>query len=117
MQAEAALWLPDTLIVYRVTATETDGMGGQDETWTEVDDGACSVADLSGRELERAARLSADATVGVRVNTSLDVRHDDRLVVTIAATGRERLLQVAAPKPDRSWLTSPKLLCTELDPV
>lgn len=87
-------------------AVSYDARGHEQESWNTVGSIAAKVEELSGRELERARQVVAEASFSVTLRKS-DIVTTDRLVFN------GRILQVASVVPDVKN-TQRTCLCTEV---
>ena len=80
MRSEQSGTLPDTVVIWRYTA-DSDGMGGQTETWAAAGTvtGRLSPAGRAGAEAIIAERLTASEPWVITVPTGTSVKERDRL--------------------------------------
>ncbi len=104
VQGEA---LPDTCTRWRKGELESDGAGGFTEGKPDDVTYACRLAATSGRELEIAARVTAQRTVTITLPYDADVQAADELVINGCGYGVVAVLDRGA------WSTALRVLATE----
>jgi hypothetical protein len=86
-------WLPDTGVIYQISKANTSN----GVTKSRSARGAakqCRFAELSGRELERAKQLAAEADCVLTFEANTTVEGTDEIDVTHAESGRTFTVQV-----------------------
>lgn len=105
--------LPDTCVIYSVS--HVSGGYGKEPTYALENTESCRFATLSGRELERAGQVAADADTAITLPANTPVQSKYRVVVTRAEDGAIFDLQVEHVNK-RSQEIVRRVLCQDLTP-